>query len=109
MKFCEKCKSLMMPKKSGSKTTMVCTSCGFKSESAPQTVLKEEKKKTLHRGKIEVIDANKEQNLPLTEEECPKCGHKKAFYWLTQTRAADEAETKFLRCQKCEHTWRDYS
>ena len=99
----------MIPKKSGSKTTLVCTSCGFKQEGTQTTIFKEEMKKKTPKAKIEVIDANKEQNLPLTDEPCPKCEHPKAYYWLTQTRAADEAETKFLRCQKCEHTWRDYS
>ncbi|PJB94591.1 transcription factor S, partial [Candidatus Pacearchaeota archaeon CG_4_9_14_0_8_um_filter_35_24] len=24
------------------------------------------------------------------------------------TRAADESETKFYRCTKCDHTWREY-
>ena|SRR3989338_3818722 len=107
MKFCEKCKSIMIPKKSGSKTIMVCTSCGVKDDKIEHTVLKENTKK--ESSKIEVIDTNKEHNLPLTDEVCPKCGHDKAYYWLTQTRAADESETKFMRCQKCDHTWRDYS
>ena len=43
-----------------------------------------------------------------TYYECPKCRHKKAYYWTVQTRAGDEAETKFLKCEKCSHTWRDY-
>ena len=41
--------------------------------------------------------------------ECPKCGHRTAYFWLVQTRAGDEPETKFLRCEKCGHTWRDYN
>lgn len=47
--------------------------------------------------------------MPVTDAECPKCHNKKAYYWTAQTRAADEPETKFLKCQKCGHTWRDYS
>jgi transcription factor S len=106
MKFCPKCKSLMIPKKTGGKVIMTCTSCGAKDDKAEYTVMKEFSK---NKKKIEVIDTNKEQNLPLTEETCPKCGHKKAYYWMVQTRSADESETKFMRCEKCEHTWRDYS
>ncbi len=98
----------MIPKKVGSKTHMICTSCGFKEENVAASTFKEEKRRESAK-KIEVIDTNKEQNLPLTEEVCPKCGHDKAFYWMSQTRSADESETKFMRCQKCEHTWRDYS
>ena len=105
MKFCPKCKSLMIPKKSGSKVVMTCTSCGAKDEKAEHTVLKESRTR---KHKIEVIDTNAEQNLPLTNEVCPKCGHGQAYYWLQQTRSADESETKFLRCKKCLHTWREY-
>ena len=96
----------MIPKKVGGKVIMTCTSCGLKDEKAEHTIMREE-----HRSskKIEVIDSEKEQNLPLTKEICEKCGHNRAYYWLLQTRSADEAETKFLRCEKCNHTWRDYS
>ena len=43
------------------------------------------------------------------EVECPKCGNTEAYYWTIQTRSGDEAETKFHKCTKCKHTWRDYN
>ena len=46
--------------------------------------------------------------LPTTKVTCPKCGNTKAEWWLQQTRSADEAETRFLRCLECKHTWREY-
>ena len=58
---------------------------------------------------LEVVDPTQLESLPLTAAECPKCGHKKAFFWLIQTRASDEPETKFMKCEKCKHIWRDYS
>ena len=100
--FCKKCGSLLIPKK-GEKT-VVC-SCGFKTSDIEDMKLTESTKK---KDDIVVVDKDFE-TAPLTEEECPKCGHRKAFYWLLQTRAADEAETKFLKCEKCKHTWRDAS
>ena len=57
---------------------------------------------------IEVVDKGELQTLPKISIECPKCKHNTAYYWLIQTRAGDEPETKFLRCEKCEYTWRDY-
>ena len=48
-----------------------------------------------------------EDTLPLTDADCPKCEHEKAYYWLVQTRAGDEADTKFLKCEKCKHTSRN--
>lgn len=56
---------------------------------------------------VEVV-SEEDQTLPETEAECPKCKHTIAQYWLKQTRAGDEPETKFLRCKNCKHTWRDY-
>ena len=105
MKFCPKCKSLMLPKKHGGKVVMTCTSCNATDEKAETVVLKEKSRKE---RKIKVIDTKTELNLPLTNEICSKCGHKKAYYWLVQTRAADEPETQFFRCCKCGHTWRKY-
>ena len=57
---------------------------------------------------VEVIEKTDFETLPKINAECEKCGHKKAFYWTMQTRAGDEPETKFLRCEKCRYTWRDY-
>ena len=45
---------------------------------------------------------------PKIKTKCEKCGHKVAYYWTQQTRAADEPETRFFKCEKCEYTWREY-
>ena len=103
--FCPKCGSLLIPKKEDTKRLMVC-SCGYKETSMEKAKIKEIVRDT---SDVEVVDKDTSELLPLTDVSCPKCGHDKAFYWLIQTRASDEPETKFLRCQKCKHTWRDYS
>lgn len=83
---------------------MAC-SCGYIDKSGEKVVVKE----TVTKGKkVEVVE--EDENLPLaTNTVCPKCGHTEVGYWLVQTRAGDEPETKFLKCLKCKHTWRDYS
>lgn len=103
MKFCPKCKSLMRPVQKGGKTVLGC-SCGYSEKEAAQPIVENVKQAQ----ELEVISED-EQSLPETEEDCPACGNKTAFFWLQQTRAGDEPETKFLRCTKCKHTWRDYS
>lgn len=45
---------------------------------------------------------------PVIAANCPKCGNKEAYFWTSQTRSGDEAETRFFRCTKCKHTWREY-
>ena len=41
--------------------------------------------------------------------DCEKCHNQEGGWWTFQTRSADEPETKFYRCTKCNHTWRDYT
>lgn len=67
-------------------------------------VEKSEKKK-----EIEVVDEADNSHAVDESIECPECGNKGVYWWLQQTRAGDEPETKFLKCQECSHTWRDYS
>ncbi len=89
--FCPKCSSILIPKKGKSgKNYLYCKKC--------------DKKFYHEEGKITEIS----ESLPITTAKCPKCGNNKAYYWVLQTRAADEAPTKFLKCTKCEHRWRDY-
>jgi len=103
MIFCPKCGSLLKPKIEGSKKFLVC-SCGYKSETKGFQLKETNKKET---QKIEVAE-ERMNALPKTKAKCPKCGNNEAYWWMVQTRAADEAATRFLRCTKCRHTWREY-
>jgi DNA-directed RNA polymerase subunit M len=102
--FCPKCGSLLMPRLEGTKKIMAC-SCGYKPKNVEAHKISEKMEKEKN---IDVIDKDDYETLPKMEAECPKCGNKTAFYWLVQTRAGDEPETKFLKCERCKHTWRDY-
>ena len=99
MMFCPKCGSLMKPGKDGKLT---CSRCGFLSGLQAQKLTE----KSSH-TKVAVVEEEKEIH-PKTEAICPKCGNKEAYFWTTQTRAADEPETRFYRCTKCKRTWREY-
>ena len=49
---------------------------------------------------LKVMDPEKTPStLPTTTTECPKCGNNTAFWWMLQTRSADEATTQFFRCK----------
>jgi len=54
-------------------------------------------------------EEQKLRTLPTVRIECPKCGNNLAYVWQVQTRGADESSTQFLRCTKCEYTFREYS
>ncbi len=100
--FCKRCGSILKPAKENGKVVLICPRCSYRSDEKLE--LKEKVKK---REEVAVVREKKEV-LPLIEETCPKCGHGKAFFWTLQTRAADEPETRFYRCEKCGHTWREY-
>ena len=102
--FCPKCGSILKIKKEGKSALLYC-SCGYKSRDLSKAKISE--KIDNSKRDIKVADQNFE-TLPITEAECKKCGHRKAYFWTLQTRASDEPETKFLKCEKCKHIWRDY-
>jgi DNA-directed RNA polymerase subunit M len=59
---------------------------------------------------LKIMDSEKPiEALPTTNIDCPKCANNSAFWWMLQTRSADEATTQFYRCTQCNHTWRNYS
>lgn len=104
--FCPKCGSILIPKKEDGKKSLVC-GCGYRTTDSKEGMIRESVR---GKGKsIEVVHNNMElDTLPKINVECPKCKHNKAFYWLVQTRAGDEPETRFNKCEKCGHIWRDY-
>jgi DNA-directed RNA polymerase subunit M len=106
MEFCEKCSSVLVTKKVKGKMVLTCKKCGFKlAKYKPLEITETVKKEPL--DDIIIIEKNEEM-LPKTRAVCPKCGNKEAFWWIQQTRSADEAPTLFLRCIKCKYSWREY-
>lgn len=53
-------------------------------------------------------DSDEDRALPTVDKKCDKCGNDKAYYYLQQTRASDEPETRFYICKECDNKWRGY-
>ncbi|HLD07157.1 MAG TPA: transcription factor S [Candidatus Nanoarchaeia archaeon] len=104
--FCPKCGSILIPSVSKGKKILGC-SCGYKSKDVKSAQISERVREK--QEGIAVVEKDAPEHLPQVDAECSKCGHGKAYFWTVQTRAGDEPETKFFRCAKCKHTWRDYS
>ena len=104
--FCPKCGDMLIVKKKDGKNTFYCSKCEeFVSKSGK---IKEKGKKQTKKA-VEVAKQDEGEVHPKTKDvECPKCGHQEAYYWFVQTRAADESPTRFYKCTKCGHTWREY-
>jgi DNA-directed RNA polymerase subunit M len=93
---------------------ILCPKCGFTEDKEEQESLSKKEissvSESVSRSSLKVMDIDKGPDaLPTTTVECPKCGNNSAFWWMLQTRSADEATTQFYRCTKCVHTWRNYS
>lgn len=117
MEFCPKCGSRLEFKKAKkdekASLTLVCPKCGFKKQELPNKVETKIGKVIQHNPQQFVAVIGKEEQklrtLPTVRIECPKCENKTAYVWQVQTRSADESSTQFLRCTKCNHTFREYS
>jgi DNA-directed RNA polymerase subunit M len=107
VQFCPKCGLALLPTKKQKNVVLSCPKCGYETKKSDRTVQKldEQKENVIVIGREE----EKIRTLPKTKIDCPKCGHKEAFYWLVQTRGADESSTQFFRCTSCGTTWRENS
>lgn len=106
MEFCDKCGSLMFAEKKRKHTFWVCKKCGWSKKLEGEAAITEtiipEKKEVVVMKKVE------EEELPKTKIICPKCGHNEAYWYMQQTRGADEPPTLFYTCVKCGYSWRSY-
>lgn len=97
MEFCPKCGSVIMGKN--------CVRCDYESD---QDIKLETSQKMDTIGEVAVVTDGDHEINPIVEMICEKCKHNEAFFWTKQTRAGDEAETRFYKCTKCKHTFRKY-
>jgi len=101
MEFCPKCGAILEKKLK----RYGCPKCNYTSKNKVKVEATEKMKE---KGKIDVVKEKDTDVMPTTTATCSKCGNEEAYFWSAQTRAADEAETQFFKCTKCEHTWRIY-
>ena len=103
MEFCPRCGAVLIQKRKNDG----CVRCNYSSKSKMKIKTSE---KISGKREVAVIKDKDVEVYPIIELEraCEKCGNKKAYFWTLQTRATDEAETKFFKCTKCNNTWREY-
>ena len=101
MEFCPKCGAVLIQKTKNAG----CPRCNYSSKGKVKLNASEtigEKKS------VAVVSKKAPQTNPIVDEKCKRCDNDKAYFWTLQTRSSDEAETKFFKCTKCDHTWREY-
>jgi len=105
MKFCPECKSMMLPKDG----TFKCRKCNYIENSTNADVEEIVFSKTEQDiREVTILEGDTDVGLPTTTIRCEKCENNNAYWWLNQTRSADESETRFFKCTKCNFIWREY-
>jgi len=109
VRFCPNDKSLLIPVKKGDRTVLRCPKCGYEEEVSQEVRGRYQSKSAVENKNQLIVVADNAVNLPKVKTRgCPKCGHDEAYFWVQQTRAADEPPTRFYKCTKCGHVWREY-
>lgn len=109
-RFCPRCGGLLQPTRNQGEVVLKCTRCGHRVSGIDNASFRVVTKiKHSEKEKIVVVEGEDTSNLPVTREViCKKCGNTEAYYWMIQTRAADEPSTRFYKCTRCGHVWREY-
>lgn len=116
MEFCLNCGSRLVPQKAKAvkpdTLRLVCKRCGYNKEGESKVIEPTLFRVIQHSPQQLVAVIGREEaelrTLPTINVECPNCGNNKAYVWLVQTRGSDESSTQFMRCTRCNYTYREY-
>ena len=109
VKFCPKCGHILVVKEIKGKKYLTCPKCGYKEKLRSSKEVTVREKVQAERKRVVVLSKGEElSELPTTKITCPRCGYDEAYWWMQQTRAADEPPTIFYKCKKCGYVWRSY-
>ena len=95
----------------GSARAWLCPKCGTRARSTGSIVIHgTETRRTDKFDDIGLIDDPRKLDPAIhpidDSQRCGKCGNWGAFYYLLQTRRADEPTTRFYKCTKCGKQWK---
>ena len=111
IKFCPKCGSVLYPTVRDGRKILVCPKCGYEEEAADVDYTFVRRAKRSPKDRIIIVDTTQPPPTAVVLKgkiQCPKCGNDEIYFWMQQTRAADEPPTRFYRCPKCGYSWREY-
>lgn len=113
MEFCPRCAMRLVLRRRDDteheQLILICPKCGYTKEANPQEPTAPPTISRSLQEQIAVIgeEEAKIRTMPTMKAECPKCHNTEAYWWIVQTRGADESPTQFFRCTVCGYTWRE--
>ena len=89
--FCENCQSILQ-------VNEVCDRCGHRNALLPRKVVIEKSYQGAQNWTQKALKVKQAS----MDVRCPKCNAKRLYYSSRQMRSADEGETVFLECKRCD-------
>eukprot|EP00039_Didymoeca_costata_P004848 m.76583 g.76583 ORF g.76583 m.76583 type:complete len:111 (-) comp12565_c0_seq2:3020-3352(-) len=106
--FCPICSNMLIIQGEGSDLCFGCPTCPYVKQITKKIAVHH----VMQRAKKledDIVDDNANAGKPKADIDCPRCGHKQAYYHQMQTRSADEPSTIFYTCcnKECKHQWNE--
>ncbi len=98
MKFCPKCKGLLVPKSIGERFIVKCKNCGFFLEGKAKPLIEEEDIEPAKKRGKGILKGNP---FATYKHKCKKCGYVKAQIIDMGVFVSDEDNLIMLKCGKC--------
>ena len=106
MEFCPNCEARLK----NDDGLLSCPKCKYVKEKTDKPIKEKSEVANPEFLVMDESDLSQAKGLESTIKiDCKKCHNQEGVCWSLQTRSADEPETRFYRCNKCNFTWRDYS
>ena len=106
MEFCPNCEARLK----NDNGLLSCPKCKYVKGKTTKSIKEKPEEINSEFLVMDESDLNQAKGLESTIKiDCEKCHNQEGVWWSLQTRSADEPETRFYRCIKCNFTWRDYT
>lgn len=104
LRFCPKCKALLVPHSIGEKSILACKNCDYFREVVTKPLIEENK--IPKKPKVGTGIASDKNEFATYHHKCKKCGYGKAEIIDAGVFISDEDNLIMLRCGKCGYSER---
>ncbi|KAK2180552.1 hypothetical protein NP493_438g01001 [Ridgeia piscesae] len=110
IKFCQECNNMLYPKEDKEHRILLyaCRNCDYKQEADNACIYVNKIAHEVDALTQIIGDVIADPSLPRTEDHpCPKCGHREAVFFQSQSRRQEEGMQLYYVCTQpsCTHRW----
>ncbi|XP_065185269.1 DNA-directed RNA polymerase II subunit RPB9-like [Sycon ciliatum] len=110
IKFCQECNNMLYPKEDKERKTLLysCRNCDYYQEADNNCIYVNRIEHEVDELTQIIADVVADPTLPrTTDHECPKCHHKEAVFFQSQSRRSEDGMKLYYVCTSpnCGHKW----